>query len=49
MVETMQSGRVARLATDRRRLILGDALVGPPTAANSDQPTAEPRMASAPG
>ena len=52
MVDTMRSGRVAGLAPDRRRLLLGDALVSPPAAANNDQPPApagELRVASAPG
>ena len=52
MVDTMRSGRVAGLASDRRRLVLGDAFVSPPAAANNDQPPApagELTVASAPG
>jgi esterase/lipase superfamily enzyme len=49
MVETMQTGRVAGLATNCRRLVLGDASVLRTAAANSDQPPLQPMTAAAPG
>ncbi len=45
LVDTMRTGRVANVAPDTRRLILGDIFTDPPAPANSDHPPASSEIA----